>query len=54
MIKEPKNINFITTGRQPSTEEFGLISEWIQQRKLKVKAQKLRENHKRKIEVPDN
>ena len=29
MIKEAKNADFYTTGRQPSEQEFALISEWI-------------------------
>lgn len=35
MIKEAKNIDFYTTGRQPSDEEFVRISEWIKNNKLK-------------------
>lgn len=37
MVKEPKNIDFTTTGRQPSAEEFALISEWIKAKKEKAK-----------------
>ncbi len=33
MIKEPKNIDFYTTGKQPSKEEFAKISAWIQEKK---------------------
>lgn len=33
MIKEKKNIDFMTTGRQPSEKEFLLISEWIKKKK---------------------
>ncbi len=33
MIKETKNIDFMTTGRQPSEKEFLLISEWIKKKK---------------------
>ena len=29
MIKEPKTIDFYTSGRQLSNEEFALISQWI-------------------------
>jgi len=29
MIKEPKNIDFYTSGRQLSNEDFTLISQWI-------------------------
>ena len=35
MIKEPKNIDFYTTGKQPSKEEFAKISAWIQKKKGK-------------------
>lgn len=33
MIKEEKNIDFYTTGRQPSEEEFAQISQWIKKDK---------------------
>jgi hypothetical protein len=33
MIKETKNINFYTRGRQPSKQEFARISEWIRKKK---------------------
>lgn len=33
MIKEPKNIDFYTTGRQPSEQDFKRISEWIKKDK---------------------
>ena len=42
MIREPKNIDFMTTGRQPSAEEFALISEWIKKRKEKEKSRRSR------------
>ncbi|QMW01091.1 hypothetical protein [Spirosoma foliorum] len=29
MIKEPKHIDFYTSGRQLSKEDFALISQWI-------------------------
>ena len=35
MIKEAKNIDFYTTGRQPSSGDFERISEWIRQKKEK-------------------
>ena len=44
MVKEPKNIDFYTTGRQPSEQEFIRISEWIKkdkQRKSTPKISKL-------------
>lgn len=40
MIKEPKNVDFYTTGRQPSEEEFARISEWIKKNKQKQAARK--------------
>lgn len=40
MIREPKNVDFVTTGRQPSDEEFARISEWIKQDKQKNAARK--------------
>ena len=33
MVKEPKNIDFYTTGRQPSEQDFIRISEWIKKDK---------------------
>jgi hypothetical protein len=35
MIKEAKNVDFLTTGRQPSEEDFTRISEWIKRDKRK-------------------
>lgn len=35
MIKEPKNIDFYTTGKQPSKDDFKRISEWILKKKGK-------------------
>lgn len=40
MIREPKNVNFVTTGREFSEEEFARISEWIKQDKQKKAARK--------------
>ncbi len=40
MIKEPKDVDFYTTGRQPSEEEFARISQWIEQDKQKKAARK--------------
>lgn len=37
MIREAKDINFSTTGRQPSEKEFEKVSEWIRLRKEKLK-----------------
>lgn len=33
MIKEAKNIDFMTTGRQPTEQDFLRISEWIEKKK---------------------
>jgi len=38
MIKEPKDVDFYTTGRQPSEEDFARVSEWIKQDKHKQAA----------------
>ena len=35
MVKEPQNVDFYTTGRQPSEQEFTRISEWIKLDKQK-------------------
>jgi hypothetical protein len=35
MVKEEKNIDFYTTGRQPSEQEFARISEWIKKDKAR-------------------
>lgn len=40
MIKEDKNVDFYTTGRQPSEQEFARISEWIKRDKQKQAARK--------------
>lgn len=42
MIKEEKNIDFYTTGRQPSEQEFARISEWIKKDKEKRRLHKSR------------
>ncbi len=39
MIKEDKNVDFYTTGRQPSEQDFARISEWIKSDKQKRAAQ---------------
>ncbi len=36
MLKEPKNIDFYTTGRELTQEDFLRISEWIKKQKLKA------------------
>ena len=51
MIKEEKDINFYTTGRQPSEQEFARISERIKKEKAKKdlnKSRTLRRNISRK------
>jgi hypothetical protein len=35
MIKEAKNVDFYTTGRQLSDQDFARISEWIRKDKQK-------------------
>jgi hypothetical protein len=35
MIKEAKNVDVYTTGRQPSDQDFARISEWIRKDKQK-------------------
>ena len=47
MIKEEKNIDFYTTGRQPSEQEFTRISEWIKKDKIKKALHKTRTLRKR-------
>jgi hypothetical protein len=37
MIKEAKDIDFYTSGRQPSEQDFARISEWIRKHKKKEK-----------------
>lgn len=51
MIREPKNIDFKTTGRQLSAKEFGLISDWIKLQKKEVRARNLRAVRKMKKRV---
>lgn len=40
MIKEAKNVDFLTTGRQPTEQDFARISEWIKRAKQKKAARK--------------
>ena len=40
MVKEPKNIDFYTTGRQPSEQDFIRISEWIKKDKQRKSIRK--------------
>ena len=41
MVKEPKNIDFYTTGRQPSEQDFIRISEWIKKDKQRKVIRKI-------------
>ena len=48
MVKELKNIDFYTTGKQLSDEDFKRISEWInQKKKRKIKQTKFQQRAKR-------
>ena len=40
MVREPKNIDFYTTGRQPDDKDFVKISEWIKKNKENSKRRK--------------
>lgn len=48
MIKEEKNIDFYTSGRQLSDQEFARISKWIKKDKEKKRLHKSRTLRKRK------
>ena len=41
MVREPKNIDFYTTGRQPSDQDFIRISEWIKKDKQRKSTTKV-------------
>ncbi len=47
MIKEPKNIDFHTSGRQLSNEDFALISQWIATDKKKQSGKTMKDLQKR-------
>jgi len=52
MVKEPKNIDFYTSGKKPSDEDFARISTWIKNRTLKatrVKKADLRKKPKQHV-----
>ncbi len=51
MIIEEKNIDFYTTGRQLSEQEFAKISEWIKRDKQR---KKLRGNPLQNKSISDN
>ena len=40
MVKEPRNVDFFTTGREPSEQDFARISEWIKKDKQKQEPRK--------------
>jgi hypothetical protein len=42
MVKEPKNVDFYTTGRQPSEQDFARISDWIRKNKQKPASRELK------------
>ena len=47
MIKDEKDIDFYTTGRQPSEEEFACISAWRRKDKEKQDLHKSKKGRKR-------
>ncbi len=49
MIKEAKNIDFYTTGRQPSEQDFARISEWIKNDKERQNLQERKWRRKKSI-----
>ena len=53
MIKEAKNVDFYTTGRQPSDQDFARISEWIRKDKEKKGRKKLSSKHKEQSNSPN-
>ena len=38
MIKQQENVDLVTSGRQPSEQDFAQISAWIEQQKSKGRA----------------
>ena len=42
MVKEPRNVDFFTAGRELSEQDFARISEWIKQDKQKQESRKPR------------
>ena len=54
MIKEAKNIDFYTSGRQPSEQDFVRISEWIKRNKKKEKISTAKSQSKKKRILPAN
>ena len=53
MIKEAKNVDFYTTGRQPSDQDFARISEWIKKDKQKQTGRKRAKRLQKKIASSD-
>ena len=54
MIKEAKDIDFYTSGRQPSEQDFVRISEWIKRNKKKEKISVAKSQSKKKRILPAN
>lgn len=48
MIKEPKNIDFCTTGKQPTDKDFTRISEWIKKDKKRKEITKVKNQPEKK------
>lgn len=55
MIKEPKNVDFYTSGRQLSNEDFALISQWIatDKKKQSDKRTKVSQKHQKNLAQPE-
>jgi len=53
MIKEAKNIDFMTTGRQPSEKDFLRISDWIKKQKKKKLTNRPGKRHQIKNILPN-
>jgi hypothetical protein len=53
MIKEEKNIDFYTTGRQPSEQDFARISELIKKEKQKQSVRKQTKHRQDKCTSPN-
>ena len=53
MIKENKNVDFLTTGRLPSEEDFARISECIKKEKQKQKIRKQTKHEQDKNTSPN-
>jgi hypothetical protein len=43
MIKEPRNVDFYTTGKQPSEQDFARISAWIKKNRQQQATRKLKQ-----------